>query len=156
MRTGRAPIALLVALTALVVAGCGGDDGDETTAAAALDQATATSNLEQAGYDVATAEPGQSALPSLVDVDFATGPDSGFEGAIQVSGNGLAPFDPADVSETGFVLFYENADAAAAADDSLGDGEGQQLEGNALFVYGSGLDPPPPAFGDMVAAAIGS
>ncbi|MFN8150429.1 MAG: hypothetical protein U0R24_04810 [Solirubrobacterales bacterium] len=27
--------------------------------------------------------------------------------------------------------------------DSIGDGPGQQLEGNALFIYGSGLGPPP-------------
>ena len=82
-----AGIAALLA-TALVLAACGGGGGDDTGGDVTLDQATVTSNLEDAGYAVAEASPGQSALPSLVDADFATGPDSGFESAIQVSGNG--------------------------------------------------------------------
>lgn len=147
------PIAAALVGAALLGA-CGGG-GDDTSADPTLDQAAATTNLEDAGYVVADAPPGQTALPSLVDVDFAIGPDSGFESAIQVSGNGLEPFDPSDVSKTGFVLFYEGADDAAAADDSLGTGEGQRLEGNALFIYGTGLDPPPEAFDEMVAAAEG-
>lgn len=144
----------LAALLGLSFGGCGGDDGgsEEPT----LGQATVTGNLEQAGYTVADAPADGTSLPSLVDVDFATGSDSGFESAIQVSGNGLEPFDPTDVSETGFVLFYDSADSAAAADDSLGTGEGQRLEGNALFVYGTGLDAPPAAFDEMVSAAEGS
>ncbi|MCB0866110.1 MAG: hypothetical protein KDB58_10380 [Solirubrobacterales bacterium] len=149
-----AGIAALLA-TALVLAACGGGGGDDTGGDVTLDQATVTSNLEDAGYAVAEASPGQSALPSLVDADFATGPDSGFESAIQVSGNGLKPFDPTDVSETGFVLLYSDADAATAADDGIGDGPGQQVEGNALFIYGTGLDEPPQEFTDMVAAATG-
>lgn len=153
----RFPIMAAVVLAALAptLAACGGGGG-ETTAVASYDRAAVSSNLEAAGYDVTTAAPGQSALPGLVDVDFATGPDSGFEGAIQVSGNGLAPFDPTDLSKTGFVLFYDDADAAAAADDSIGDGEGQQLDGNALFVYGGGIEPPSAAFDEMVSAATGA
>lgn len=156
MRTVHAPIALLVALAALLVAGCGDGGGEETTATATLDQATVTSNLEKAGYKVATAEPGQSALPGLVDVDFATGPDSGFQGAVQVSGNGLKPFKPNDVSQTGFVLFYVDAEAAAAADDSIGSGEGQRRQDTALFIFGSGLDAPSEAFERMFTAATGA
>lgn len=148
LATALVGAALLVGLGA-----CGGGDG--TSADPTLDQAAVTTNLEGAGYAVADAAPGQAALPSLVDADFATGSDSGFEGAIQVSGNGLEPFDPSDVSKTGFVLFYDSADNAAAADDSLGSGEGQRREGNALFVYGSGLDRPPTAFDEMVATAAG-
>lgn len=144
--------AVLIAAWLLVACGGGGDD---TAADVDLDQTTVTSNLEEAGYAVAEAEPGQSALPGLVDVDFATGPDSGFDSALQVSGNGLQPFDPTDLSETGFVLLYSDADAAAAADDSIGDGPGQQLEGNALFIYGGGLEEPPQEFTDMVDAATG-
>jgi len=145
-------LAGVLLLGGLVACGGGDDNGDEEPT---LDQATVTTNLEGAGYDVADAAPGQSALPSLVDVDFAIGPDSGFESAIQVSGNGLQPFNPTDVSETGFVLFYESAGDAAAADDSLGTADGQRREGNALFVYGNGIDPPPPAFEEMVTAAAG-
>lgn len=147
--------ALLAVALPLLISACGGG-GDETTDEVDLDQATLTSNLEDAGYTVVPAEVGQSALPSLVDdVSFATGTESGFESAVQVSGNGLEPFDPADVTKTGFVLLYDSADSATAADDSIGAGEGQQREGNALFMYGNGLDPPPPEFGEMVAAATG-
>lgn len=152
LAVGLAAAALLVGLGA-----CGGDDGGDGDgdAETVLDQTAVTSNLEEAGYTVADAPADAASLPSLVDADFATGADSGFEGAIQVSGNGLEPFNPTDVSKTGFVLFYDGADAAAAADDSIGSGEGQRLEGNALFVYGTGLEAPPAAFDKMVSAAVG-
>lgn len=142
----------LIAALALGLASCGDDGGEEPT----LDQATVTENLESAGYDVVEAVPGRLQLPSLVDdVSFATGPDTGFEGAIQVSGNGLAPFDPEDLSETGFALFYESAEQASSVDDSIGSGEGQRREGNVLFLYGGGVDPAPAEFDEMISAAQG-
>ena len=155
MKRGLDLVATLLVGAALLIglSACGG--GDDGTEEPTLDQATVTKNLEDAGYVVADAPADGTALPSLVDVDFATGADSAFTGAIQVSGHDLEPFDPLDVTKTGFVLFYDTAEDAAAADDSIGSGEGQRREGNALFVYGSGLDPPPPAFDDMVAAATG-
>jgi len=144
--------AVLTALAFALVA-CGGDDGDDEPT---LDQATVTENLENAGYDVVEAVPGQFQLPGLVDdVSFATGPDTGFQGAVQISGNGLAPFDPEDLSQTGFALFYETADQAAQVDDSIGTGEGQEREGNVLFLYGGGVDPAPEEFDDMIDAAEG-
>lgn len=155
MGSFRAWTAVVMTFGVLALGACGGGDdtgGDEVT----LEQGAVTKNLEAAGYAVDDAEPGQTALPSLVDADFATGSDSGFTGAVQVSGNGLAPFDPSDVSKTGFILFYDDADDAAAADEGIGSGEGQVREGNALFVYGTGLDPVPPEFQDMIDAAEGS
>lgn len=151
----RAPMILFAMLAALALglAACGGDDGDDEPT---LDQATVTENLENAGYEVVEAVPGEYQLPGLVDdVSFATGPDTGFQGAIQVSGNGLAPFDPTDLSETGFAFFYETADQAAQVDDSIGSGEGQNQEGNVLFIYGGGVDPAPEEFDDMIDAAEG-
>lgn len=146
-----AGVLLLLALPFVLIA-CGGDDGDEEPT---LDQGLVTKNLSDASYEVQDALPSKGQLPGLVDVDFATGPDSGFEGAIAVSGNGLDPDDGSDDSNAGFVIFYSDAEKAKKADESIGSGEGQQREGNALFVYGTGLKTPPTAFTEMITAAEG-
>lgn len=144
--------ALFVAL-AFSLAACGADDSSEEPR---FDQALVTENLSKASYVVADAEIGQGQLPSLVDgVGFATGTEAGYEGAIQVSGNGLKPISGTDLSQTGFVLFYESADKAEKVDSDIGSGEGQQREGNALFMYGGGVDTPPAAFDEMIGAATG-
>jgi hypothetical protein len=144
-------VALALGVLGVSAASCGGDD--DSSDGVKLTPTTVKQRLDQAEYLVADRDPG--GLPSLVSADFATGPDSGFESAYSVSGDGLAPYDPQDISETGFIVFYGSADEAARADDGLGEGEGQFVENNVLFVAGNALDPPSNAFEQMMDTALG-